>query len=195
MRVIGEIVRMQVQLEPLKVGEAPRRRYEPAPITPVPALDLRPEGVEGVTEAGERLLDVHNARHPRSRNRGAENGLSIGFTSHYARMRERFGEHLTNGIAGESLLVETDETFADADLPGELAIETPDGQRVPLVRVIVAAPCVEFSRWCLRFPEEARPDLTVTAALQFLNDGLRGWYASYDGPPVRLPLGSRLLMP
>jgi hypothetical protein len=85
--------------------------------------------------------------------------------------------------------------FAAADLPGELMIETPDGRRAPLVRVIVAAPCVEFSRWCLRFPDEARPDLRVTEAVQFLNDGLRGWYASYDGPPIRLPLASRLLAP
>jgi hypothetical protein len=184
-----------VQLEPLKVGEAPRRRYEPAPITAVPALELRPEGVEGLTETDERLLDVHNQRHPRSRNRGAENGVSIGFTSHYRRMRERFGAHLADGVAGESLLVETDEVFAAADLPGELIIETPDGRRAPLVRVIVAAPCVEFSRWCLRFPDEARPDLRVTEAVQFLNDGLRGWYASYDGPPIRLPLASRLLAP
>lgn len=194
MRVIGEVTRLQAQLEPLKVGEAPRRRYEPAPITPVAALWLHPEGVEGETATGERLLDVHNARHPRSRNRG-ENGVSLGFTSHYARMRDRFGPHLTDGIAGESILIETDAVFANGDLPGGLILETPDGERAALGGVIVAAPCVEFSRWCLRFPEEARPDLTVTAALQFLHHGLRGWYATYSGPPIRLPLGSRLLMP
>jgi hypothetical protein len=195
MRVIGEVVRLQAQIEPLKVGEAPRRRYEPEPITPVAALWLQPDGVEGETEMGERLLDVHNERHPHSRNRGGENGVSLGFTSHYALMRERFGPHLTDGIAGESILIETDAVFANGDLPGDLLLETPAGERAALTGVIVAAPCVEFSRWCLRFPEDARPDLTVTAALQFLHQGLRGWYATYAGPPLRLPLGSRLLVP
>lgn len=195
MRVIGEIVRLQVQREPLKVGVAPRRRYDPTPIQPVAALTLQPDGVEGWTDAGEQLLDVHNVRHPRTRNRGQANGISIGFTSHYARMRDRFGAHLARGIAGESLLVETSERFTEADLAADLMIETAEGEEIPLTRVMVAAPCVEFSRWCLQFPEDDRPDQRVTEALKFLHQGMRGYYASYEGEPARVGPGSRLLCP
>jgi hypothetical protein len=48
---------------------------------------------------------------------------------------------------------------------------------------------VEFSRFALRFPEEARPDATVTEALRFLSDGMRGYYARYHGPEARITAG------
>src|SRR2546426_4214324 len=45
--------------------------------------------------------------HPNTKNEDGAHGVSIGFTTHYALMRERFGDRLTPGCAGENVLVET----------------------------------------------------------------------------------------
>ena len=194
MREIGPIVRLQVQRSSLKVGEAPRRRYDPAPLLAVPALRLEPTGAIGLPATDEPVLDVHNSDHPTTRQRQGLNALSVGFTTHYQALRERFGEHLTDGVAGENILVDSDRQWTAAELAPGLVIATASGERVPLARVIVAAPCVEFTRWSLRFPDDARPDRTVTTGLQFLDAGQRGFYAAYDGVPVTLALGDRLLI-
>jgi hypothetical protein len=176
---IGRIARLQVQTGHLKRGEQPRRWYDPAPITEVTTLRLDDGGVTGIAADGTVLHDVHHRDHPISRHRG-DNGVSVGFTRHYAEMRERFGdEFLPDGIAGENLLVECDEHLTVDAIGGALAIETQSGV-VRLAEVMVAAPCVEFTRYCLRWPRDARPDRTVTEALQFLDHGMRGYYARFD---------------
>jgi hypothetical protein len=192
MREIGKIVRLQIQTASLKVGERPRR-YDPAPIQAVPELALAPEGVFAVDDAGRVTLDVHNAEHPASKNR-MDNGVSLGFTSHYLTMRERFGDHLADGIAGENILIATDRAFAEAELTAGVVIVGEDGRRIALRDVIVAAPCVEFSRFALRFPDDARPDATVTDALKFLHNGTRGFYASYEGEPAVVRVGDRVCL-
>src|SRR5687767_6783208 len=171
-RVIGTIVRLQVQESSLKVGSKPRR-YDPAPIRSVPAMSLGAAGAVGLLENGETIVDVHHGEHPSSKNRGGENGISFGFTAHYLAMRERFGPHLHDGIAGENILVAVDRQFPAEDLAGGVVIEGRDGRRLELRPVIVAAPCVEFSRYALQFPDGARPDATVTEALRFLDAGMR----------------------
>lgn len=175
---IGRIVRLQVQTDHLKRGEQPRRWYDPAPITPVSALRLDSGGVVGIGENGAIHHDVHHRDHQISRNRG-DNGVSVGFTGHYARMRDRFGPHLGDGLAGENILVACDDHHSTETLGDELLVKTASGA-VRLDGVIVAAPCVEFTRYCLRWPRDARPDRTVTEALQFLDNGMRGFYATFD---------------
>lgn len=194
MHLLGTIVRLQVQRASLKVGQPPRKRYDPTPIVEAPALTLDPGGVRGWSPAGDPIADVHHAGHPRSKNRGGENGVSVGFTAHYDAMRDRFGDHLTDGIAGENILIATDQMLGADDLRHGLAIATADGTVIRLDDVIVAAPCVEFTRYALRFPAAARPDGSVTAALQFLNDGMRGYYATYRGPATRIALGHRVFI-
>jgi hypothetical protein len=190
--LIGTIVRLQVQRSSLKIGEDRRRRYDPAPIQPVQALDLMPGGVVGWTETGERVLDVHHMDHPLSKNRNGDNGISIGFTSHYELMRSRLGDHLFDGLAGENILVATDRRFDASDLPERLEIETTDGTTIELGGVMVAEPCVEFTRFAMRFPDDARPDATVTEALDFLRRGVRGYYATHLGAPARVQRNDRL---
>ncbi len=195
MRVIGKIVRLQVQPQSLKVGVAPLRRYDPAPLCPVEALTLTQDGVQGWTEDGSPVPDVHNRTHPDSKNRGGTNGLSVCFTAHYRKMRDRFGDHLVDGIAGENILIETEEEVGADDLRNGLMIEAADGQSVHLEGVIVAAPCVEFARYALRFPDDASPDRTMTEAIQFLHGGLRGYYATYRGSTARIDRGADLGVP
>ena len=190
---IGTIVRLQVQESSLKVGDKPRR-YDPAPIRAVPAISLDPAGVIGLAENGETILDVHNLDHPSSKNRGGENGISLGFTGHYLAMRQRFGQHLADGIAGENILIEADRQFPLEALTAGVVVEGTSARRIELRPIIVAAPCVEFSRYALRFPDGARPDATVTEALRFLDAGMRGFYATYTGEPAVVEIGAQVFL-
>jgi hypothetical protein len=192
-QVIGTIVRLQVQESSLKVGSKPRR-YDPAPIRSVPALRVSSAGVFGLTKNGETIVDVHHGEHPSSKNRGGENGISLGFTRHYREMRQRFGHHLADGIAGENILIEADRQFQEEELAGGVVVEGTGGRRLELRPVIVAAPCVEFSRYALKFPDGARPDATVTEALRFLDAGMRGFYATYEGEPAVVEVGARVFL-
>jgi hypothetical protein len=129
--LIGTVVRLQVQRSRLKPGPATTRLYDPAPLLEVVALDVGPRGVVGVTESGP-LLDVHHADHTDSRNRRLRNGLSLLPRPHYAALRARFGGHLVDGIAGESVLLDTPSVW-DADGPaGTLLLETADGEHLEL---------------------------------------------------------------
>ncbi len=194
MRLIGPIVRLQVQVVSLKVGKLRWRHYDPDGLRSVPVLELNDGGVQGWTAGDEPLADVHHRDHPDSKNRAGENGISVGFTSHYDAMRTRFSDHLTDGIAGENILVATVTLLAEADLAAGLVIATADGREIRLEDAFPAAPCVEFSRYALQFPEDARPNETVTEALRFLNDGTRGFYASYHGPAERIAIGDRVFL-
>lgn len=191
-QLLGTVIALQVQISSLKVGESPRR-YDPAPLLPVFALTISPGGVVGETGEPDGVIDVHHRDHPASKNR-TKNGISLGFTAHYAAMRERFGPHLRDGIAGENMLISTDRRLTAEDLAGGVIIARDDGARLELLPVIVAAPCVEFSRFALRFPDDQKPDRTVTEALRFLDGGMRGFYASYSGEPAVVRVGDRLLL-
>jgi hypothetical protein len=191
MDLLGEIIRLQVQTTSLKVGERPHTRYDPGGIVAVSRLEVDPGGVNGYTADGTRLDDVHHANHPRSKSRGT-NAISVLFTAHYDEIRRRFGEWLADGIAGENILVRCDRHLSEAELRSGIRIDTTDGATIDLERVIVADPCVEFSRYAMRFPDDQRPDRTVTEAVQFLSDGMRGYYAVYQGPPVSIRSGDRV---
>jgi hypothetical protein len=194
MHRLGKIVRLQIQRSPLKVatpeGAVHPRRYDPAPLLEVPALLLTPDGVLGLLPE-ERIVDVHHRDHRDSRNADV-NGVSIGFTTHYAAMRERFGEHLSSGIAGENVLVEAAAAVPAEALQGGVAVRTRDGRLVHLSSVVVAEPCVEFTRFALRFGNAEPSGGPVTDGLRFLRDGMRGFYASYAGESIVLRTGDEV---
>jgi hypothetical protein len=175
LELIGPIVRLQVQVSPLKRGEKPHRWYDPSPITSVPSLRIESGGVVGLD--GEVTHgDVHHRDHPLSRYRG-ENGISIGFTSHYRAMRDHFGDHLVDGIAGENLLIEGDRRFTEPELSGGVVVVTGQGH-VAIDDIQVAPPCVEFGKFSLQYPAGRTADLAVAAAVKFLHEGVRGFYAT-----------------
>lgn len=178
--LIGPIVRLQVQRSSLKLGKRPHRWFAPEPITRAMALRVDGDGVTGIGTHGELIADVHNRTHPQSKFRG-ENGVSVGFSSHYARMRERFGDRLTDGIAGENILVQADGVLTEDDLARGLTIATADGE-VTLEQVIVAAPCVEFAKFASGYAPGDKPDRHITEAVDFLHRGLRGFYATIAAP-------------
>jgi hypothetical protein len=185
MELIGTVVRLQVQRSRLKPGPRGSRAYDPAPLLEVAALDIGPRGVIGQAEGGP-VLDVHHADHPDSRNNRLLNGLSLLPRVHYDRMRGRFGGHLVDGAAGESLLLDTEGPWVLDHLAGELVLEAADGDLLALGPVRVAAPCVEFSRFCLRSGDG------LEQALEDLDHGTRGFYAEVAGAG-RVERGARLL--
>lgn len=195
MHQIGQVKQVQIQRGSLKPENRSSRIYDPAPLQVVEHLLLTPEGVIGVTSEGEKLIDVHHVAHPQSRNNGGVNGISVGFTSHYKAMRTEFGAHLTDGLAGENILVETTEEFLGA-IPGRrLCLQASTGGGLTyLEQVRVAAPCVEFSRFALNQPLPV-PTAALRGALMFLDHGRRGFYATLRGTePCVLRAGDLLFV-
>ncbi len=173
MRILGPIIRLQVQRSPLKVGFKPDRHYTPAPIVSTERLRLSPRGAVGIID-GEEIVDVHHRDHPQTRQESVEQGLSVGFTSHYAEMRERYGTHMTVGIAGESVIVDTPDRVRLGEIEGGLVILTRDGkERVRLTQVCVARPCKPFAGFAHGGKMVESEDMKAT--LQFLDDGTRGF--------------------
>jgi hypothetical protein len=181
MRTIGTIVRLQVQRGSLKRGEKPARLYDPAPILAVPALNVSPDGALGASPAdGETwIVDVHHRAHPQTKNEDGLHGISVGFTSHYAAMQEHFGERVVVGCAGENIIASTDRQVRYEEVAGGVAILGPDGtERVRLRVLQVAHPCKPFTGWALG--KQVEPD-EMKKALQFLDNGMRGFYCTGEG--------------
>lgn len=191
--LLGSIVRLQFQTAGLKVGERGRRAYVPTPIRSVDWLHLAPHGITGQGPEGSDSLDVHHRDHPDSKFAG-DNAVSVLFTHHYDLMRARFGDHLPDGIAGESMLVETNRRVMESNLLDGLVIETEEGPAL-LRDLRVAEPCVEYTRYCLRRAPEERADPILTESLEFLRAGMRGFYARYSGTPVLVRLGDKVYLP
>jgi len=148
MTPLGKVVRLQVQAEPLKSGEKPNKVYATAAIVEVERLLLTPTGAVGFDAAGAQILDVHNTAHPATRYTEG-NTVSFGLTSHYARMRERFGPHMVDGCAGENILVETDAPLYLSELGERLGLRGANGEVLALANACVALPCVEFSKFAI----------------------------------------------
>ena len=184
MREIGIVKQVQIQRSSLKIGERPYRVYSPDPLLVVEAIRVDPAGVIGLTSDGGEIIDVHNSHHPQTRNSGV-NAVSVGFTGHYHAMRTEYGAHLVDACAGENILVETDGIIKLAHLGKRLAFQNPHTDKICyLDDVIVAAPCVEFSHYARQSNLQANPlppDLVKTT-LQFLDDGMRGFYAGVRSP-------------
>ncbi len=190
MHQVGTIVRLQIQRASLKTGEKPNRVYDPAPILAVDRLAVSPDGVLGGGQEGGWLVDVHHRAHPSTKNEDGLHGVSVGFTSHYTLMRDRFGKRIAPGCAGENILAEADRRLTLADLEVGLAIIGPDGRERVRLRVLqVAHPCRPFTGWALGGRVEAE---VLKSHLQFLDEGMRGFYCVGEGTGL-IEVGDRLV--
>jgi hypothetical protein len=179
MRTIATISRLQVQRGSLKTGDKPLRRYDPAPLLAVPRLNVTPDGALGGRESGEWIVDVHHRAHPFTKNEDGLHGISLGFTSHYDAMREHFGDRIAVGCAGENIIATTDKQFTYDELADGVAVLAPDGiERVRLRVLQVAHPCKPFTGWALGKTVEPAE---LKKHLQFLDDGMRGFYCVGEG--------------
>lgn len=181
------IVRLQVQRGPVKAGRAPLRNYGPEAIVAVDRLLAGPRGVVGVAADGEEILDVHHQDHPHSRDRRGNAGVLFMGSGDYVALRARYGEHVVDGIAGETVLLDAPAGLARAGLPPVVTIATADGP-LELHEVRAADPCVEFSRFCLRQEPSPVVDADVRQALVDLDHGARG-YRSVAAGTATIRLG------
>lgn len=185
---LGRVVRLQIQLAPLKAGEEPNRIYAPDAIREVTRLWMRPEGLVAEAPGGGFLLDVHHLAHPCTRNRRGENAISFGSLAACDEVRTRFRSDLWDGIAGESVLLDGPRPEAEALLGGVL-IRKASGDEWHLRQVIPAPPCAPFAKFALGHPEGPVDPAVQKEALRFLSGGRRGFYAVYEGSePVLLEL-------
>jgi len=172
MEMIGEIVLLQIQRSALKTGEAPRRVYDPAPILEVERLAVSRDGALGLASDQSWIVDIHHRAHPATKNQDGRHGISIGFTGHYDLMRDRFGDRMTVGCAGENIIVRTPKRFLLDDLAAGLVILGPDGRELRLDVLDVAHPCRPFTGWALGRTVESE---VLKEHLQFLDGGTRGF--------------------
>ena len=161
---MSTVLRVQVQTSRLK--PLPAKDYDPSPLLVVDAVEVDERGCVGLKD-GERVVDVHHADHPDSRNVKLSNGLSWVDAAAYERARDRFGPHLVDGVMGETLLLDGRPAEGDLVLGGLL-----------LVDVRPMPPCVGFSRFCTG--EHVDGD-ELQAVLSWLSDGARGWTARVVG--------------
>lgn len=200
------VIRLQVQLGPIKPGRAPWREYNPVVLHRVSELAVTVEGAVGIDEDGTEHLDVHHRTHPASRDRKGLAGVSIMATGDYAALRARYGEHLIDGIAGESVLVEHEAGLAGRAMPpsmtlrrgaGDPAVRAAEQGRTDdallLTGVHIAEPCVEFTRFCLRLPASDRVGDDVRDGLVDLSGGARG-YKMVASRPWRIRIGDVLVI-
>lgn len=191
MRDVGAIVRLQIQRSSLKTGEKPHRIYDPAPILPVDRLAVTPDGVLGQAPDRAWIVDVHHRGHPSTKNPDGRHGVSIGFTAHYRAMRDRLGDRITLGCAGENVIVEADRRLTLDDLLGGLALLDAAGR--VLVRLSVrdvAHPCRPFTGWALGGFVETE---VLKSHLQFLDGGMRGFYCATEATGI-VSVGDRLVL-
>jgi hypothetical protein len=191
--IIGPIVQLQVQRGPVKVGEKGAKRYTTDPIAVLQRLRMSPDGVVGL-DGGEEVVDAHHRSHVLRKNEDGVHGVSVGFTSHYRAMQQRFGNHLRLGCAGENLIVEASRRLELADVgAGFVVLDAGGREKGRLVNLEVAHPCKPFTGFA--HLGEAVPPEVFKESLQFLDGGMRGYYCTWVGDPAVVQLGDRLALP
>lgn len=174
-RELGKVKLVQVQPSGLIIETASGDFYDASRRVEVGSLWITSLGIEATLADGRYVLDIHHINHP---DKAYDNKdlVSIGFTSHYSAMRARFGEHMLDGIAGENIIIESDQEVWTDDLGRQIAFENPDtGQQVLLDLVRFARPCKEFSHFAANSQHAKLPAADLKSTLQFLNNGRRGF--------------------
>lgn len=174
-RELGRVKLVQLQPSGLIIETPSGYFYDASRRLEVECLYITPLGIEAITAEGDRVLDIHHISHP---DEAYDNNdlVSIGFTSHYAAMRARFGEHMTDGIADENIIIEYEEEVWSEDLGERIVIENQDtGHRALLDLISFASPRQEFSLFAARSQHEQLPAGKLKETLQFLGNGRRGF--------------------
>ncbi len=174
-RELGRVKLVQVQPSGLIIDTHSGSFYDASRRVEVEKLIITSLGIEATTSGGEHVLDIHHINHP-DKAYDDDDLVCIGFTSHYEAMRERFGEHMKDGTAGENIIIEYDQEVWMEDLGQKIAIENAEtGQKILLDVLSFAAPCEEFSHFVANSQYEKLPAAELKATLQFLNNGRRGF--------------------
>jgi hypothetical protein len=181
---LGSIVALQVQRDRIKAKGV---GYYPDLIQPVDEAAFSGGGMIGLYNDGW-LLDVHHPFHPKGKARDYR-AVSFGFTSHYAAMRERFGD-VPEFVAGENVIVEATHLVRLDDLANGIVIKTADGL-IEMGEASVAEPCREFTSHLLGLAVPAERG-EIEEDIAFLSGGIRGFVAGIDGGPFAIMVGDEV---
>ena len=174
-RELGRVKLVQVQPSGLIIETPTGDFYDVSRRVEVEKLIITSLGIEATTAAGEHVLDIHHINHP-DKKYDDDDLVSVGFTYHYGAMRERFGEHMQDGTAGENIIIEYDREVWKDDLGKQIFIESSDtGIKTFLDVLSIAAPCDEFSQFVNNNQYERLPAGELKETLQFLSNGRRGF--------------------
>lgn len=149
--------------------------YDASRLVQVDRLVITPLGIEATIPGGEHVLDIHHLKHP-NKEYDDDDLVCIGFTSHNDAMRDYFGEHMVNGIAGENIIIEYSNEIWREDLSQNLGIENQDTGEMAIFEMIShASPCVEFGQFCAQSQYEKISATKMKNILKFLENGRRGF--------------------
>ena len=172
---LGRVALVQLQPNGLIIEKDGGYYYDVTRRVEVDELIINSKGIEAVTGDGEIVLDIHHLDHP-DKEYDEDDLVSIGFTSHYQKMRKRFGKHMVNGSAGENIIIDFPGEIWLEDLGGKLAFENQDtGELLVLKDLQVAQPCDEFSHFAAQSQDDRLPAGELKEILQFLGKGRRGF--------------------
>ena len=175
MRELGRVKLTQLQPSGLIIETSSGYFYDASRLVVVDRLKITPLGIEAITPEGEQVLDIHHINHP-DKAYDDDDLVCIGFTSHYDAMRDRFGDHMVEGFAGENIIIDFEEEVWPEDLGSHIGIENADtGQLAVFDMVSFAAPCQEFSHFAAQSQDDKLPPDTLKSILQFLGNGRRGF--------------------
>jgi hypothetical protein len=174
-RELGVVKLVQLQPNGLIIKREGDYYYDVSRRVGVDQLLITGKGIEATTSEGEIVLDIHHLDHP-DKEYDDDDLVCIGFTSHYDRMRERFGEHMVYGSAGENIIIDSPEEIWLEDLGPKVAFENQDtGELLVLKDVQVAQPCEEFSHFAAQSQDKRMPAEELNEILKFLGKGRRGF--------------------
>ncbi len=172
---IGRVKLVQLQPAGLIIETPSGGYYDESRRVEVDQLQMTSLGIEATTKEGEHVLDIHHIDHP---DKAYDNDdlVCIGFTSHYEVMRTHFGAHMVDGIAGENIIIETEDEVWLPDLGKGIVIENQDtNSRTMLDLVNYASPCQEFSHFAMQSQHKKLTADELKTTLQFLDKGRRGF--------------------
>ena len=182
---LGEVALLQIHRDLLVAGD----RFDPAPLLQVDAISLDSAGVLGWT-GDTWAVDVHHRSWP---GRGGRRPVSVGFTSHYDKIRQRFRD-IPLGTAGENIIVTAAVPVGLADL-GDVVIRGANRSAAVLAKPIVARPCRQFTSFMLELPYKADVE-DIADELAFLDEGTRGFIFRVDelAEPVIVEVGDEVYL-
>lgn len=172
---LGHVKLVQIQPSGLIIDTPSGDFYDASRRVEVDQIQISSRGIEFTPSEGDRVLDIHHIDHP---DKAYDNDdlVSIGFTSHYKAMRDRFGEHMVDGVAGENIIIQVDQEVWMNDLGQRIAIENKEtGQKALFYMESFASPCKEFSHFAAKSQDKRLPAAELKATLQFLDKGRRGF--------------------
>ena len=175
LNLLGYVKLTQLQPTGLIINTPSGEFYDPSRRMVVDSLQISPLGIEAITPDGKQVLDIHHIDHP-DKKYDNDDLVCIGFSSHYAAMRARFGEHMVDGVAGENIIIQAEKEIWPEELGQRIGFESSETGDITFLDVVkYAAPCEEFSHFAAQSQHKRLPAAELKATLQFLGNGRRGY--------------------